>query len=201
MRDYASGTTKVLAAAMLLWLVPSGCSLLEPREPEPPTQSSLNFQPPTVPSVVIANLESAIAQKNSANYISCFADPSKSPRQFVFIPSTEASAQYPGLLTQWSISEELSYFQNLIAKSPPNGFSSLILTQRSSVVTPDTVLYEYDYVFTFEHTEPGFPTVARGNLQFSIGTDNNNFWSIYRWSDFKTTNDITWSLVKGKFSN
>ena len=117
------------------------------------------------------------------------------------IPSTEASAQYPGLLTQWTTAEELSYFQNMIAKSPPNGFSSLSLTQRSSVVTPDTVLYEYDYVLTFEHTEPGFPTTARGNLQFSLGTDNSNFWSIYRWSDFKTTNDITWSLMKGKFSN
>lgn len=202
-RPLSSGlaTWKVLLAAIMAWLPPLSCSLLEPRDPEPPTQASLDFRPPTVPNIVITNLESAIAQKNSANYISCFTDPTKSKRTFTFIPSTEASAQYPGLLTQWTTAEELSYFQNMIAKSPPNGFSSLGLTQRSSVVTPDTVLYEYDYVLTFEHTEPGFPTTARGNLQFSLGTDNSNFWSIYRWSDFKTTNDITWSLMKGKFSN
>lgn len=76
-----------------------------------------------------------------------------------------------------------------------------MLTQKSAIVTPDTVVYNYDYILTFEHTEAGFPTTARGNLQFSLGTDNNNFWSIYWWSDFKTTNDITWSVFKGKFSN
>jgi hypothetical protein len=173
-------------------LVPLHCSLFEPREPEPPTQSSFDFRPPTVPTIVISNLQNAV---------SCFSDPMKTGRAFTFIPSAEASAQYPGLLANWTIADELSYFQNLIAKSPPNGFSSLTLTPKSSVVTADSVIYDFDYTLTFEHTEVGFPTTFRGTLQFSIGTDNSNFWSIYRWSDFKTTTDITWSLMKGKFSN
>jgi hypothetical protein len=187
--------------AILTLLVPLHCSLFEPREPEPPTQSSFDFRPPTVPTIVISNLQNAVAQKNSANYMSCFADPLKTGRAFTFIPSAEASAQYPGLLANWTIADELSYFQNLIAKAPPNGFSSLLLTPKSSVVTADSVIYDFDYTLTFEHTEAGFPTTSRGTLQFSIGTDNTNFWTIYRWSDFKTTTDITWSLVKGKFSN
>ncbi len=127
--------------------------------------------------------------------------PTKTKRGLSFIPSAEASAQYPGLLANWTIAEELSYFQNMVAKSPPNGFSSLLLTQKSQVITADSVVYNYDYTLTFEHTESGFPTVARGNLQFTVSTDDNNFWTISRWSDFKTTNDITWSVFKGRFSN
>lgn len=182
-------------------LLPIRCSLFETRTPAPPTQASLDFQPASDAPTVISNLENAIAQKSSENYIRCFADPSRNRRGFTFIPSAEGLAQYPGLLANWTIDDELGYIRNLIAKSPPNGFSSLLLSLRSSVVTADSVVYNYDYTLTFEHTEAGFPMTARGTLQFSLGTDNTNSWTIFRWSDFKTSNDITWSLVKGKFSN
>ena len=178
-----------------------GCGLFEPRTPEDPTQQSLNLRPPTDPTIVIANLQSAIDQKNVANYMSCFPDPLKSSRQFIFTPSADASALYAGVLTAWNRDEEQAYFQNLIARSAPTAFSSLLLTLQSSTVTPDSVVYNYDYTFTFEHSDPGFPKSARGNLQFTLGTDNNNFWMIYRWIDIKTTNDATWSLFKGKFAN
>lgn len=177
------------------------CGLFEPRTPEPPSQSGLDYRPPTDPAIVIANLQSAIDQKNVANYSNCFADPSKVARAFAFIPSPEASAQFSGVFGSWSYSQELSYFQNLVAKSSPTGFSNLLLTSKSSIVTADSVVYSYDYILTFEHTEAGFPKSARGNLQFTLGTDNSNFWIIYRWADFKTGNDFTWSMFKGKFSN
>ena len=178
-----------------------GCGLFEPRTPEAPSQPSLNSNPPTDPTIVIANLQSAIDQKNVANYISCFADPLKTTRTFVFTASADASALYAGVLSSWTRDEEQSYFQNLIARSPSGAFASLLLTLKSSTVTPDSVVYNYDYTFTFEHADPGFPKTARGNLQFTLATDNNNFWMIYRWIDYKTTNDATWSLFKGKFAN
>ena len=178
-----------------------GCGLFEPRTPEPPSQSSLNFRPPTDPAIVIANLQSAIDQKNVANYVRCFADPATMRRRFVFTPSAEANAQYGSAFSNWDVTEEQAYFQNLTARSSPTAFSNLLLTPKSSVVTADSVIYSYDYIFTFEHSDPGFPKTARGNLQFSLATDNSNFWMIYQWSDFKTGEDITWSMFKGKFSN
>ncbi|MEK9137717.1 MAG: hypothetical protein AAB393_11395 [Bacteroidota bacterium] len=177
-----------------------GCNLFEPREPEQPSQSSSDFRPPTTPEIVIANLQSSIAQKNIQNYINCFADPARARRGFFFVPSPEASAQYPSVLSAWTYAEEHAYMQNLISKAAPNGFSSLLLTRRSSVVSADSVVWSYDYVFTFQHTEAGFPSTARGNLQFTLGVDNST-WSIYTWSDFKTTPDVTWSSFKGRFSN
>jgi hypothetical protein len=179
----------------------SGCGLFEPRDPESPTQSSLDYTPPTDPAIVITNLQSAVNQKNVANYINCLADPLRSRRMFSFVPSAEASAQYASALIDWGVAQEQAYFQNLIAKSSPTAYANLFLTRKDSTVTADSVVYSYDYTFTFEHNEPGFPRIARGNLQFALAPDASNFWSIYRWMDFKTGSDITWSMFKGKFSN
>jgi hypothetical protein len=188
-------------AAAIFPAVLISCGIFEPRTPEDPSQASLNFRPPTDPVIVIANLQSAIDQKNVANYASCFADPMKVGRPFLFTPSAEASAQYAGVFSSWSFTQEQSYFQNLVAKSSPAAFSNLLLTLKTSAVTADSVIYSYDYILTFEHNEIGFPKTARGNLQFTLVTDNSNFWTIYRWNDFKTGGDITWSMFKGKFSN
>jgi hypothetical protein len=179
----------------------AGCGLFEPRDPEEPEQGGLNFPPQTDPAIVITNLQNAISVKNVANYANCFADAPTFARPFSFTPSTEASAQYPGVLGNWSIQAERDYFQNLIAKSPQNGFASLGLTRKGETVSADSVLYDFDYVLTFEHTEPEFPRTARGSLRFTVVRNASNFWAIVDWLDYKTTEDATWSLFKGKFSN
>jgi hypothetical protein len=185
----------------LFLILSAGCGLFGPRDPEPPNQSSLNYLPPTEPSIVVTNLVSAIDQKNVQNYVSCFSDPSKGGRPYVFIPSAEGSSQYGSALSGWTVAQEQAYFQNLVAKSPSTAFSSLALSSKDSLVTSDSVVYGYHYVFTFEHSDPGFPKLSQGDLQFTIAPDKNNFWSISRWVDFKTGTDITWSSFKGKFSN
>jgi hypothetical protein len=187
----------LIAAVCLL----SGCSLFEPRDPEDPSGSRLDFVPPTEPSIVIDNLQNAIDQKSVANYAACFPDAGAGGQTFVFVPSAEASAQYGLVLSSWGTAQEQAYFQNLLARSASNAFANLQLIQKSQLVTADSVIYSYDYVFTFEHSETGFPKTARGNLQFALAPDAGNRWSIYRWIDFKTGNDITWSMFKGKFSN
>jgi len=186
--------------AALLLLV-GACGLFEPRDPQSPTESGLNFVPPTEPGIVINNLQAAVDQKNVANYVACFADVARQGRPFVFIPSAEASAQYGAVLAEWDLTKEEAYFQNLIARSPATAFSSLVLTLQSTIVSADSVLYEYDYIFSFNHSEQGFPQTARGRLQFTVGVDASTFWTIHRWIDFKSTDDATWSLFKGKFGN
>jgi hypothetical protein len=184
----------------LLVLVPAGCSLFEPRDAEEPSQSGLDFRPPTEPSILIDNLQAAIDQKNLANYTSCFADPSKG-KPFHFFPSAEALAQYPSVLDDWTYTDEQAYFQNMMAKTPASAFTNLVLTLRSSSVTADSVVYSYDYTLTIEHSDASFPKTARGNLQFMLAPDRSNFWAIYRWNDYKTTGEVTWSMFKGKFGN
>ncbi len=177
------------------------CNLFETRDPEEPSESSFNYVPATVPSIVLSNLQNAIAQKSIENYMSNFSDSTMTNRRFMFTPSPEASAQYPNIHS-WSYTDEREYFQNLIANEIANGFSSLLLTATDSSITADEANYDFDYIFTFEHTDPGFPTnTARGHLQFIMATDQSSIWTIYQWSDSKTTEDITWSSFKGKFGN
>ncbi|MCZ6777301.1 MAG: hypothetical protein O7D34_12755 [Ignavibacteria bacterium] len=177
------------------------CNLFETREPEEPSQTSFNYVPATVPSIVLSNLQNAIAQKSIENYISNFSDSAVTNRRFTFMGSPEASVQYPNIRS-WSYTDEREYFQNLIANAIANGFSSLLLTATDSSITADEANYDFDYIFTFEHTDPGFPTnTARGHLQFIMATDQSGIWTIYQWSDSKTTEDITWSSFKGKFGN
>ncbi len=187
-------------ALLIVALLLSSCDIFSTREPEQPSQSNCFGQPPTRPLITVNNLESAIVQKCPDNYGSVFS-PSAGARPFVFVPSTEGQEQYAAVFGSWSAEDELSYFRNLVAKARTNGFSSLFLAPTDSLITADSVVYSFDYTLTFEHTEPGFPYTARGNMQLTLAPDATNFWMLVRWSDFKTTADITWSLFKGKFGN
>lgn len=200
--NISGGIDRNLLVVVLSVSVLGGCSLFEPRDPEQPSQSSSDFLPPTAPDIVITNLRNSIAQKNVQNYVSCFADPSRSGQSYTFVPSADAAALFPSVLNSWTYAEEQVYMTNLVAKAVPNGFANLLLTAATTQVFADSVIYSADYLLTFQHTEAGFPSTARGHLQFAIGVDNSNQqWSIYRWVDLKTTEDITWSSFKGRFSN
>ena len=195
------GGAQLLQGAALLALVLGGCGLFDPRTPQAPTQSSQTFLPATDPLIVISNLQSAVAQKSVPNYMQCLADPSSGGHAFVFIPSSEGTALYASLFRTWTTAEEQAYFQNLTTRTTPASLSELDLTQKSQSLAADSALLEYDYTLTFENTVQGFPSRASGDVQFALQRSASNIWTIYRWTDFKTTNDITWSLFKGKFSN
>ena len=200
MKVTGGGAALLLLAAGLA-LPGAGCGLFEPRNPEAPTQSSETFLPPTDPLIVISNLQSAIEQKSVPNYVQCLADPQAGVHTFLFVPSSEGTALYASLFRNWTTTEEQAYFQNLTTRTTPASISKLDLTEKTRSLAADSALLEYDYTLTFENTASGFPSRASGNLQFALQRSSSNFWTIYRWTDFKTTNDITWSLFKGKFSN
>jgi hypothetical protein len=201
------GCIGTMAKHILLLIIVAGvlpvcsCGLFEPRDPEDPSQSSLNYQPPTDPAIVIANLQSAVEEKNAANYVACFSDEAKGQPPFVFSPSPDAAALYGSAFSSWSLNDEQSYFQNMIARSATGAFSTLSLTAKGSTVSADSVVYSYDYTLVFQHSVTGFPTTARGTLQFTLRVSQSNYWAIQRWVDFKTTDDVSWSSFKGKFSN
>jgi len=197
----SGGGASLLLLASGLLQIGSGCGLFAPRDPEPPTQSSQTFLPATDPLIVVSNLQSAIEQKSVPNYVQCLADPVQDIHPFLFIPSAEGAAQYGSLFRTWSIVEEQAYFQNLTTRTTPASISKLDLALKTSSLAADSAFLEYDYTLTFENTVQGFPSRASGNLQFALQRRSSNFWTIYRWTDSKTTSDISWSLFKGKFSN
>ncbi|MBX2991651.1 MAG: hypothetical protein KF749_10850 [Bacteroidetes bacterium] len=182
-------------------LLAAGCNVFEPREAEPPSQSGFQYLPRTFPSNVILNLQNSIGQQDVAGYVANFTDSTRSQHSFTFIPSGDAAEIYASVLRNWTLQQEQSYFQNLVAKRrQPQSFSNLTLIPKDSLISGDSRTYSFDYTLTFEHIEPGFTQTARGTTQFTLVNDNSE-WTISRWVDLKTTNDLTWSSFKGKFSN
>ncbi|HCV44121.1 MAG TPA: hypothetical protein DGH68_11605, partial [Bacteroidetes bacterium] len=180
------------------------CALFEPREPEPPSQSGSNFEPPYSAETVISNLKNAIAAKNLDNYIVCFSGALPTQRGLTFVPSAPARAQYSSELSSWDREKERAYMQNLISHTSSNAFSSLSLVPKSFAITTDSVVYNYTYTFTFHHDARVISdSTARGELWFTLGQDNTGLWSIYRWLDYPltpTSTITTWSSFKGGFS-
>lgn len=187
-------------AALSLLVLLGGCGLFETRDPEPPASSSCFSVPATRPFIVIMNLRNAVAQKCADNYAACFARGGPGERSFVYTPSAEGRDQYGSLLLGWTADDESAYFRTLLARAVTNGFASLELTPRDSLIAADSVVYTFEYAFTVEHTEPGFPITARGNMQVTLTPNASTIWSISRWADFSTTAEPTWSLFRGRFS-
>jgi hypothetical protein len=192
--------TTFLRVLWLSFLCLAGCNLFEPRSAEDPTVPGGQYPPATDASIVVSNLRKSIEERSVQNYVTCFSDP-LGAQPFAFFPSSDGAALYGTVFSSWSTLDEQEYFQNLASRTTPTSTSSLVFNERSRISNGDSVQIDADYVLTFEHTDAAFPKVARGNMQIAVGRNNSNIWSIYRWSDFKTTNDITWSIMKGKFSN
>ncbi len=146
--------------------------------------------------IVLDNLKSAFEEYNVDNYMRCFAD--TSVRQYEFIPSQETQAAYAAVFSRWNLDAERQYFVHL--GPPTTGTASLSLTQQSIVSSSDSVTYMFSYSLFFPHSRSNVPQQVSGTMQLSLGTDNQRLWSIYRWQDFKTGKDSTWSYWKAVFS-
>ncbi len=184
---------------LLFLLFVQGCDLFQTRDPQSPSQISSNYKPPVTPEIVLDNLASAVAEYNAVHYIQCLADTSSSSRQFEFIPSAEVAGSFASIFQSWSPEKERRYFQNL--GQPTNAAPFLSLTNKQQVAaSSDSVVYNIDYTLSFPHHNTSAPQTVRGKMQLFLGANAQASWSIYRWQDFKTTQDSTWSLWKAIFS-
>ena len=182
---------------ILAWALVAGCNIFQTRDPQSPSETNSTYSPPVSPEIVLSNLEAAIRDYNVDNYIRCFSD--AATRAYEFTPSQGVRANYPGLFSQWNLESERRYFLNL--GSPKGSSPSLTFTNQQSLsVSSDSVIYNMNYMFIFPHHRANVPQMVQGNMQISIASDAQHHWSIYRWQDFQTVTDSTWSYWKAVFS-
>lgn len=175
-----------------------GCDIFETRTPEDPSQQT-SFFPPTSPDIVITNFKNSIEEYNVDNYVRCLVDAAFSDKIFEFIPSQESGID--GAIFQgWNRDSERQYLLNL--GKPPFGSAGLILTNKLITnVTPDSVVYNFDYVLYYPHNHENYPKSFSGKLQFYLAVNQKGSWSIFRWTDFKTASLNSWSYLKAVFSS
>ncbi len=196
-RDFQKISLLCAAVALLV----AGCDLFRTRDPESPNQERSSFVPPTSPEIVLDNLKNAVSERNTDNYVRCFTDTSFSSRRFVFVPTQEAQTKYSTVFRSWDLNSERDYFQNIKSQTPTSASSNLFLDGSFQSILSDSALYNADYLINFQHTVSGKPQQAKGNAQFFLAPDRNNYWAVYQWIDARIGNEVSWSELKGTFSN
>ncbi len=178
----------------------SGCGIFETRQPQAPQQGRAGFQPPTSPDIVVQNLVNSIADRNVDNYLSCLSDTGFGGGTFVFQPPADVYRQYQYIFMNWDKSSERAYFNNLTVQSSSSASSALILTSENLTLQGDSALFNANYTLIWPNKVAGYPQQVEGNLQFSLGVNRNQNWSIYRWIDSGIGDSLTWSDMKARFS-
>jgi hypothetical protein len=193
--------TRFLSMLLLCAVVLSGCDLFSTREAEPPSSGSSTFVPPTSADLVIENLENAVAEKNTENFLRCLVDTLSSSQRYEFFPTASAAGRYAATFSEWSLQSERAWFSAVKAFSDADAPSGLTLTGSFSVIAADSAIYEGRYDLSFRHGVSSMSETARGTLQFVLHTDRNSIWSITRWTDIPLTDETSWSEWKGRFAN
>jgi len=178
-----------------------GCGLFDSRSVEPPSEPRSTYLQPTSPDIVITNLNFAIAEKNLDNYLRCFTDSNFSQRRFRYFPDAISLSSYPVFQT-WSLTNERSYYSNLISFTNSTSSSNLFLSNTTFNSGIDSAIVDSDYILIFDHNKQNVAKIAKGKLRFIMGVDSRSLWSVPGWYDFiNQNNDTTWSVIKANFAN
>jgi hypothetical protein len=178
------------------------CNIFETRNPESPAQTSSNYNPPINASDVFDNMQYALSDLNTVNYLKSFSDSATSGRIYQFEPATQARSQYVGVFINWTRQSEQQYFDNMKSKIAAGSTATLSFTLNPISIQSDSAQYDVDYELTVPHTQANIPKVFQGQAQFFLIRDQvSSTWTIWRWIDIgDTRNDSTWSDLKGAFA-
>lgn len=191
---------KQLIFLILLFLI-SGCDIFSTRMPENPVQSRTTWIPATTIDILIENLKSSLSEKSTENYMKCFIDPAFVNKNFSFIPATESYSMYSTLFSNWTLQNERVYFENLKSKMKENGFITLSISNEvRGTIQGDSINYSADYLLIVDHSVESFSREFQGHLQFTLLRNVKGEWSILSWKDSKSSESLTWSDLKGRFS-
>lgn len=179
----------------LLSLLLLSCNLFDTRDPENPLTDNQTLQPATSPAMLISNFTTAFQQKNIQEYEKLFADST-----FSFTAAQSAYARYSTVFLSWNKRAESDYFRNAITEigtlsSPQLSFSTVSSVQFQS----DSAAYTLDYVLFVPHSRSSTKQFS-GRSELYMAPNKNNIWSVYRWVDFETKKDSSWSEFKGQFT-
>ncbi len=189
---------KYLLYFILLVLFYQGCGIFDTRDPEEPVTIRSTYFPPVSADIVIDNLGYAILEKNSENYNKCF-----SVTNYSYVPDSRSQQQYEQIFSGWNITSEKQYLDNLINQQEGGNSSSVLFldNERLTQLSTDSARYQADYIFVFQHNRINIPKSSKGRLNMIIASDENAFFYIRKWEDFRMNDtDFTWSEFKANFS-
>jgi hypothetical protein len=186
------------AALICLLFLTAGCDLFRTRDPQTPSQPRSNYQQAVTPELLIQNLTNSLTDKNLQNYLDCFTDSSFSGKSYYFIPSSSAASLYQAFTGTFDKKSESQYFTNLKSKIPTDQPITVVFSNQISSPLGDSLIYTASYTLNIPFTDPQIPAPYQGDLKLYMIRDSRLVWSIYQWQDIKSTNESSWSDLKGR---
>lgn len=172
-----------------------GLACFNVRSVEPPSSSASDWVSPTDYQILLENLKTAIAQRNSRNYIRCFSED-----KLDFTPASSVFNNNESIWINWSIQDEQSYFENTLASLTLLAGNSLSLEETDiQDVSSDSLRYVGDYTLRINHGDTSITQVFLGQVQLIIKINTFNEWEIHRWIDIEAVPDSSWSLLKLRY--
>ena len=208
--DFQNKSLKLLCFGFficILSIAVTSCEMFSTRSPEKPDVGNTSFLPPTEPSIVILNFETALKEKNIENYMNCFHTFSDVERlNFQFTPSAEAITKFSSIFTEWGSAEERRSFNSIVAALGEERYPKVTWINRKPMQeTADSAIFTTDYYLQAPNSDNAIPDEFAGRLQFTLTFRDNGLWYISRWIDFNAqVNDsvnTTWSVLKGYYYN
>jgi hypothetical protein len=184
-----------ISGVVVLCLVLCGCDLFRARTPEDPEGDAGTWLQPDTPERVIENVQNAISELNTQNYLRSLSD------DFEFVPTLEAESREP-VFSGWSRAEEETYFTRLRAAAEPFPGRELQLFDRSpSIIGSDRYVLNATYQLKVQHSrvDESVPSEVQGRLVWEISQSADGLWQLYRWTDQTLGTHPSWSDLKAAF--
>lgn len=184
------------------FLLPS-CDLLKTRDPQLPVTAGTTNPPASSPRALLDNFISAVSKKDPQEYAKLFSDTVSGSKSFTFVPTQSSAVRYPAVFSHWTKDAEQDYFQKAMTSLNSGATPSLnFLNDISTGVVmfqSDSAVFQSDYILFVPHNQPSLTTTFKGKASFYMAPTITNIWVIYRWEDFETAKDSSWSELKGQF--
>ncbi|NUN69579.1 MAG: hypothetical protein HUU02_07690 [Bacteroidetes bacterium] len=192
---------RYIALCSLLLL---SCNLFDTRDPENPVTDNQTLPTPFTADILFSNFRTSVGQMNIAEYEKLFSDTAAHPQLFRYVPHQSAAARYASVFSGWNRTMEHEYFRKVISSVGTASSVQFQVTSAPQIVTfqSDSAVYTFDYLLFIPHTRTDVALQQfAGRAEIAMAPDRNPpVWRIYRWTDFETRKDSSWSELKGQFA-
>jgi len=165
------------------------------RQVEPPNSQNSAWVSPTDYEILLQNLQTAISDANTQNYLRCFNQDS-----LVFEPAASLFNDNENIWINWSILDEQGYLDNTFADLAVSSGNVLILEEEDlQNAASDSIRYVGSYTLRINHQDTALTTLFLGQIQLTIKRNTFNEWEIRRWTDIELFPDSSWSHLKLRY--
>ncbi|MCB1184992.1 hypothetical protein KDM41_16310 [bacterium] len=184
-------------------VAPAGC-LFEPREAEPPASgTTVVYFDKTSSANVWANLEKSLEAVHAPGW-----EDNISQNTFIYIPDTDAEAQFPGVFNGWNRDKEVAFINSfynsdvtITAQMKDADFNAPPDT--GAEVEWENVIYDITVTSNVDQST----TRYRGSAIITFRLEG-SFWYVYQWRDQQGESDPgtgqllpTMGVLRGTFAS